>query len=241
LKTIRDKREEMKRKELQKRNRDELTQEAKAAKKKETEIMEGRLKSTMKRVTKLAKNCASNNSQAEKTQTKSKSLTKKKQKITAIKSTAKVAAPGTKSITKITRTKKVEEQQGQRKVPKPSDQHGCTHSGLMELIALPKAYLETYVKVGGWLYKMPCKDCPCRERNGSQDCQVTDVSTLLVGKGRDVGFYCNCGPTGHKMGEDHAYKALWTCDMVLCTECYGKRVEKMSSGGRRSRRHQVGN
>jgi glucan-binding YG repeat protein len=234
----------MKRNELQKRTRDELTQEAKEAKKQETDILEGRLKSTMKRVAKSAKKCTSNDSQVEKTKskTKSESLTKKEQKTTAVKSTDKVVAPVAKSTTKTTKPKKVGELQGQRKVPEPSDQHGCTHSGLMELIALPKAYLETYVKVGGWLYRMPCKDCACRDNEESQDVQVMDVSTLLVRKGRDIGYYCNCGPTGHKMGADHAYKPLWTCDMVLCTGCYGKRVEKMSSCGRRSRRHhQVGN
>jgi hypothetical protein len=55
LKTIREKREEMKRNKLQKRTRDELTQEAKEAKRLETGILEGRLKSTMKRVAKSAK------------------------------------------------------------------------------------------------------------------------------------------------------------------------------------------
>jgi hypothetical protein len=42
---------------------------------------------------------------------------------------------------------------------------------------LPKAYLEAYVKVGGWLYKKPCKDCAEKEGAGTE--QVSDVSTLL--------------------------------------------------------------
>jgi hypothetical protein len=117
---------------------DELTQEAKEAKRQETDILEGCLKSTMKRVAKSDKKCTSNDSQVEKTKskTKSKSLTKKKQKTKAVKCTDNVVAPVAKSTTKTTKPKKVGELQDQRKVPEPSDQHGCTHSGLMELIAL---------------------------------------------------------------------------------------------------------
>jgi hypothetical protein len=83
---------------------------------------------------------------------------------------------------------------------------------------------------GGWLHNVPCKDC-AEEGGGGED---ADLNQLLPKKGKkDVGYYCNCGPTGHEMKEDHQYKALYTCDMVLCMKCYDKRKEGM---GRISRR-----
>jgi hypothetical protein len=58
----------------------------------------------------------------------------------------------------------------------------------LELLPLPKAYLEAYVKVGGCLYKKKCKYCAGKERDKKE--QVLDVSTLLGLKGRnDVGYY----------------------------------------------------
>jgi hypothetical protein len=43
-------------------------------------------------------------------------------------------------------------------------------------------------------------------------------SCLLIPKKgkRDVGYYCNCGPTGHDMEEEHPDNAMYTCDLVLC-------------------------
>ena len=120
-------------------------------------------------------------------------------------------------------------QQGNRKVPEANDSQGCVHHGLLELLALPKVYLGAYVKEGGWLYKKPCKDCEKKE-NGN----VLDMSTLLKLKGRsDVGYYCNCGPIGHKMSEDEepSYKQRWTCDMVLCMPCYDERKLALGGGG----------
>jgi hypothetical protein len=85
------------------------------------------------------------------------------------------------------KTKVAEPAQGKRKAPEPGDKHGCNHHSLLELLPLPKAYLEAYVKVGGWLYKKPCKDCAEREGDGTE--QVLDMSTLLGLKGRkDVGI-----------------------------------------------------
>ncbi len=126
-------------------------------------------------------------------------------------------------------------------IPEATHKHGCKHRGVLDLKVLPSDYLRSCMKEGGWLWNVQCKDCAKRDDNEENDGTEMDLSRLMPKKGKkDVGYYCNCGPTGHEMGEEHAYKALWTCDMVLCTECYGKRVEKMSSGGRRSRRHQVG-
>jgi hypothetical protein len=53
--------------------------------------------------------------------------------------------------------------QGVRKVPEASDEHGCVYHGLMDLLALPKDYLKTYVKVGGWLYKSHARTVPGRK------------------------------------------------------------------------------
>ena len=128
--------------------------------------------------------------------------------------------------------------QGGRKVPEASDKNGCVHQGLLELLALPKAYLEVYVRVGGWLHKKPCKDCAVKE--GDSAGRVLDVSTLLGLKGKNsLGYYCNCGPTGHKMvmDDEPVWKQQWSCDMVLCMPCYDERMKRMGEeGGRRNRR-----
>jgi hypothetical protein len=136
------------------------------------------------------------------------------------------------------RSKIIAPLQGKRKVPEATDTHGCSHYGVRDLKALPKDYLESYVKVGGWLHKKPCKDCATREENGRE--KVLDVSTLLNLKGnRDaVGYYCNSGPTGHTMGEEEEWRHQWTCDMVLCRECYGDRLET-SGDSKRNRRNQI--
>jgi hypothetical protein len=128
-------------------------------------------------------------------------------------------------------TKQKVKPQGLRKVPEASDKHGCVHHGLLDLIALPKRYLEAYVKVDGWLYQKPCKDCV--NKGGDATDRVLDLSTLLLSKGKtDVGFYCNCGPVGHKMDDDDCgWKEKWTCDMVLCVPCYEQRNNKMGCDG----------
>jgi hypothetical protein len=60
-----------------------------------------------------------------------------------------------------------------------------------------------------------------------------DVASLLSIKGKkgQVGYYCNCGPTGFLMEENHEYKVLWSCDMVLCMNCYSERTSKTSKDG----------
>ena len=80
-----------------------------------------------------------------------------------------------------------------------------------------------YMKVGGWLHKKPCKDCAEREENGRE--RVLDVSMLLNLKGSKdvVGYYCNSGPVGHSMGEEEEWRHRWTCDMVLCKDCFSER------------------
>jgi hypothetical protein len=67
--------------------------------------------------------------------------------------------------------------------------------------------------------------------NGDDSC--ADGSILHQTKYDKQGEPCELigqHPSFHK--EDHAYKPLWTCDMVLCTGCYGKWVEKMGSSGK---------
>jgi hypothetical protein len=117
--------------------------------------------------------------------------------------------------------------QGERKVPIPSDSHGCAHSGLLELLSIDKKHLRAHVKVGGWLHDAPCKDC------------ALGVSCLLTGRGtREVGFCCNCGPVGHKMvtEKEPARKQQWTCDMILCMDCFNKRKLGMGDSSKRSSR-----
>ena len=98
--------------------------------------------------------------------------------------------------------------------------------------------METSVQVDGWLHKRPCKDCTAKI--GIMSELVLDVSTLLNLKGKqDVGYYCNCGPTGHKMEDEPAWKQQWTCDMVLCIPCYDKRKTNMGNGKRTRQRRQL--
>ena len=126
--------------------------------------------------------------------------------------------------------KKKAKPQGGRSVPKATDTHGCKHKGLMELKVLPSNYLMGYMKEGGWLHKKPCKDCVRVGECGEDE----DLTQILPKKGiKDVGYYCNCGPTGHEMKEEHPLKTEYTCDLVLCMKCYDKRKEGM---GRPSRR-----
>jgi hypothetical protein len=53
---------------------------------------------------------------------------------------------------------------------------------------------------------------------------LLDLSLLLLKKGgNDMGYYCNCGPTGHDMEEEeHPYKAIHTCNLVLCMGCHDR-------------------
>jgi hypothetical protein len=131
--------------------------------------------------------------------------------------------------------KKPEPKQGQRKVPVPSDTHGCDHYGLLALLPLERTYLRSFVKEGGWLYKKPCYDCAKNEAGGDE--RVLDVSDLLKRKG-DLGVYCNCGARGHGMSQDDepVQKQQWACNMVLCMECVNRRHAGMGGTGDRSKR-----
>ena len=130
--------------------------------------------------------------------------------------------------------------QGERRVPKPTDDHGCNHSGLLELLPLERKYLQTYVKGGGWLDKVPCFDCNKNEGEKNHD-RVLNMAELLQLKGKQVlGVYCNCGPVGHKMvaEEEAMRKTQWSCDMVLCFNCFDKRKKERgdADGPKRTRR-----
>jgi hypothetical protein len=128
--------------------------------------------------------------------------------------------------------------QGERTVRVASDTHGCGHSGLLDLIRMEKTYLQAFVREGGWLHQIPCKDCAKEE--GSRNERVLDMASLLNLKGKkELGYYCNCGPTGHKMDEEDepVHKQQWTCDMVLCMHCYHKRKLGMVEGGTRGKRN----
>jgi hypothetical protein len=102
------------------------------------------------------KNAASRSSQEELSVKDSK---KRKPKVTAtakksINTTTNNVPLGNLEDNKEKRSKKMKttsEQvaQGGRKVPEARDKHGCVHHGLMDLLALPKGYLKTYMKVGG--------------------------------------------------------------------------------------------
>jgi hypothetical protein len=107
----------------------------------------------------------------------------------------------------------------------------------LELLPLPKAYLEAYVKVGGLLYKKPCEDCAGKEREKKE--QVLDVSILFGMKGRkDVRYYCISGPAGHIMGDEAEWRHKWKCDMVLCLDCYAQQLTSIGSSKRTRRRNQ---
>ena len=91
------------------------------------------------------------------------------------------------------------------------------------------------MKEGGWLWRVPCKDCTSKsDGKGEEGGYIEGLSQLLPKKGKkDVGYYCNCGPTGHGMKEEDPSKELYTCDLVLCMGCYDRRKGRM---GRTSRR-----
>ena len=140
------------------------------------------------------------------------------------------------SKTKKTATgiKKKTRPQGARVIPEATDGHGCDHKGLLDLKILPSDYLRNYMKVGGWLWNVPCRDCAKGRQGSHNKGDELDLSSRMPKKGkRDVGYYCNCGPVGHEMEDDHPDKAMYTCDLVLCMGCYERRKESM---GRTSRR-----
>ena len=144
-----------------------------------------------------------------------------------------------KATSRATVPKQPQTPQGSRKVPTASDQYGCVHSGLRDLISMTRPDLTFFVKENGWLYNKPCKDCACKEPGDSEiDTRILDMKILLEKGNRDFGSYCNCGPTGHKMQTDDPDKSKYTCDLILCRACFEKRELNRSgstSGGRTRR------
>lgn len=144
--------------------------------------------------------------------------------------------------TRMPKKKKKIEKKGGRKIPVPCDDHGCQHMGITDLKDLPKKYLKSYVKEGNWLENKPCKDCAAKPEN--EEGRVMDVATIIQSKGEpmdDMARYCNFGSVAHSMKDEDAFKERFTCDMILCKDCYRKRynmyeMEEQSKDTRRSRR-----
>lgn len=139
--------------------------------------------------------------------------------------------------------KQIVKTQGLRRMPKPSDKLGCTHMGVLELKELPRGYLKTYLKTGGWLYGRGCFGCKEKhELGGGDEREVLDLSTLLTCKkvsSSEVARYCNFGVTSHSMDTEDDWKIPFACDMVLCMPCYKECLVKqgdLPGGNRRSRR-----
>jgi hypothetical protein len=237
VRVARKKKEQKKKEELESREVIELSETAHNKKRKEIRDREERQKKVMRQQATQAKRVEAKQNKVKGT-TRRQENNKDDQNIEE--ELEATPSEKTDADTKVNEKKKNEEKKGKRRVPEAEDEHGCKHSGLLGLIALPKNYLRTYVKEGGWLYKKPCKDCAAKESGNGDENLVLDVANLLGTKGRAevVAYYCNCGPAGFRMNEDHAYKAAWTCDMVLCMTCYNARTNVMSGDttAKRSRR-----
>jgi hypothetical protein len=216
LKKAREKKELSKHEELKTKWKTKLTQEAATLDKTTKKQLNDSGKKLMKKMNDIVQKEHS----IEESQDSTEPKTSKKRKVT------------------LTETTPMEEPQGLRHVPKASDDYGCTHKGLWELTPLPKDYLATYTKTGAWLHQRPCKDCVNKPEDDTG--KVMDVTDLLKTKGRpDVAYYCNTGATGHNMPDnDVQWKQQWLCDMVLCNDCYDKRMTNMGSGNKRTRRNQ---
>ena len=149
---------------------------------------------------------------------------RKKQKVVTVPLNTSVAkGKGTKKLKKTNKPKP----KGGRKMPVPCDKEGCKHSGLTELREMSTPFLKAYVKKGGWLENMPCKDCAGKPE-GQQTDRVMNVADLVNDTDEpkdDLARYCNCGPVAHSMKEGDGFKMGFTCDMILCKGCYRKRVE----------------
>jgi hypothetical protein len=222
--------------ELSKKRISELTQEAAQVRAKEKKDLEGVHKEVMKKGKKAYKG-----SKAKRTGEKSEKKDRDKGETQTEKIKDRNKKKQTERLARVKGKKKTAEVQparGKRKVPEAGDKHGCSHHGLLELLPLPKAYLELYVRVGGWLHGKPCKDCA--EKGIDEKERVMDVSALLELKGKkDMGYYCNSGPAGHKMGEDEEWRHNWRCDLILCMDCYARHMTTMGNCKRSKRRNQI--
>ena len=217
--------------ELSKNGTDSMNQEDSTKATEQRQKLQKMLKETLKKV-------------ALKKATEEKGGQQKEQmKITKKKKAGKKRKPNNKekNIEKESKTKKAAtgikkktRPQGARVIPEATDGHGCDHKGLLDLKILPSDYLRNYMKVGGWLWNVPCRDCAKGRQGSHNKGDELDLSSRMPKKGkRDMGYYCNCGPVGHEMEDDHPDKAMYTCDLVLCMGCYERRKESM---GRTSRR-----
>ena len=136
------------------------------------------------------------------------------------------------------KTRQLPQTQGTRKLPIPCDKYGCPHVGVLDLNELPRSYLKTYVKKGGWLYQMPCYDCKKKSLVKSNiqkagTVQVLEVAELLKnkkGNADEMARYCNYGVASHGMKVDDEWKKDFECNMVLCVPCYTERLEESGQG-----------
>jgi hypothetical protein len=229
----REKKEAAKKKQLEAlKGTGNLTQQAVAAQVQTAKDIEKRQKLVVKNLHKGATDTSKRKPDKPTAQTPGNKS--KKQKETVLKEKLKERPAKKKRLNKAA--------QGERKVPVATDKHGCEHSGLLELLALERKYLQTFVKMGGWLYQTPCHDCAKNEDGGDE--RVLEVSSLLTLKGKqELGVYCNCGPVGHKMVQEDepVRKQQWACNMVLCMDCFNRRKTEMGdTGGKRTRREKTG-
>jgi hypothetical protein len=212
--------------ELSKRGTGEMNQEDTAKATEEKKKMQSLLKDTMKK--KLLEKTSEEKAGQQQEQKGKKRKPNNKEKNKEKEAKTNKATTGNKRKTR---------PQGEQVIPAATDAHGCSHKGLLELKILPSDYLKSYMREGGWLWKVPCKDCAKRKEGGGHNNRdKSDLLGLMPKKEkRDVGYYCSCGPTGHDMADEHPLKAMYTCDLVLCMGCYDSRKEGMGRTRRRQK------
>jgi hypothetical protein len=231
----RRKKEEKRKIELESKKRIELSERVNIAKRKDMKDAEEQQKKVMREQATQAKRVDAKKHKIDETTRKKEKNKRDKEIQEEVEATPLDEREAILKINKM-KIKKIKETKGKCRAPKAEDEHGCKHSGLLGLMALPKNYLQAYVKEGDWLYKRPCKDCAAKEAGNREDNLVLDVASLLCIKGtQEVEYYCNCGLAGFGMEDGHEYKASWTCDMVLYMSCYNERTKKMS-GDRSAKR-----
>ena len=123
------------------------------------------------------------------------------------------------------------EQQGKRKAPVPTDEMGCKHSGVQDLLPMEQGNCMYYLKDHRWLVGKLCADCK------------KDVQKIVEETPKKIQtklHYCNHGITAMNKGVDEEFRKLLSCDLVLCNDCHQQRLEKLQTneknGGRTSRR-----
>lgn len=223
----RHRREPKKAQELEQRTTPNLTQQAAAAESQRSEATDKIQKSILSYKQKLNAPKTAAKKKTPATKRKQLSTEKPRKRQATVTDPAVVVAPPAPEV-----------RQGLRKVPSPSDSHGCKHYGLMDLIPLDKAHLTWFVADNGWLDKKPCTDCNQMDKeHPDYNNRVLEMKQLLTKGNREFGVYCNCGPRAHKMKANDETKPYFTCEMVLCPPCHTKRETKRceSGGNRRTR------